>query len=459
MSFSTEIFIFLYLPTLLISYMFLNQWKLRNIILLVMSFIFYAWGGVGYCGLMLVLITINYLFGLHVRDNRIVMYISVFFNIGILVLFKYSSFILMNIKRVFSGISWIDNLSIPSISQPIGISFFCFAVLSYLFDIYYGKIQPEKKISSFSLYALFFSKVMSGPIVRYIDIKEELSDRTFCFDEVYSGLKRFGIGFIKKILLSNQMALVADTAFSIQGSLHPVYAWIGAISYMLNIYLDFSSYSDMAIGLAQIFGFHFKENFNYPYISSSIKEFWRRWHISLSSWFRDYVYIPLGGNRKGKKRTYINLLVVFFLTGLWHGASWNFIAWGMYNGIFLLIERKTNFCEKLPKVIAHIYTLIVVLIGWVFFKAESLSNAINYLANMLGICGGNISNLEMIRVINTQYVVFGFASILATTPLLKRIAERIKYKWFKDCIILILFFVSLCYMIASDYNPFIYFRF
>lgn len=439
MTFASELFIFFFMPLVLLLCILGRNVKINNGILLAASLIFYSWGGIGNCLLLLISIGLNYMLGNYVRGRKSVLCLAVIYNIAVLGVFKYTGLI--------------------SAAQPIGISFFTFSILSYIIDVYYGKVKAQKNIFNLGLYVLLFPKVMSGPIVRYIDIEKEITDRTIDTESIYNGMRRFCCGFVKKVLFANEMSEMADTAFSYQWGLHPVFAWLGAVSYMLYIYLDFSAYSDMAIGLGNMFGFHFGENFNYPYISTSIKEFWRRWHISLSSWFRDYVYIPLGGNRKGNLRTYLNLLIVFFLTGLWHGASLNFIVWGLYHGFFLLIERLTGFCSKIPRWLAWVYSMLVVIVGWIFFKTESLGQAMRYIGYMFGFQKGSLGNLEIFRKFDLQYIIFFIISVLISFPLMKRLISGIKINWIKDIGILILFFVAICYMAASDYNPFIYFRF
>lgn len=461
MSFSSELFIFFFLPLVLFAYWLGKNDFGRNILLGFFSLLFYAWGGIQNCILILILILFNYLFGRCVKDRKTVLVIAIIMNIGILAIFKYLGFLCEIINHFsISVFGYNINITSPNIVQPMGISFFIFSILSYIIDVYHGKVVAEKNVLYLGMYVLLFPKIMSGPIVRYVDITYEIRKRVFDIDLIYKGLRRFMLGFAKKVILANQISVVADAAFNYEMELHPIYAWIGAISYMLYIYLDFSAYSDMAIGLAQMFGFHFKENFAYPYISTSIKEFWRRWHISLSSWFRDYVYIPLGGNRKGNGRTYINQTIVFFLTGLWHGASWNFIIWGLYHGFFLLFEKMTGFCLKIPKWISYVYTMLIVLLGWVFFRADNLEKAIKYIGNMFGISKGTISNLDMINVLNPQFYVFLVFSFIVSTPFLKKIAGYFNIKEsIKNIVILVLFFVALCYMVASEYNPFIYMRF
>ena len=459
MSFSTEPFIFVFFPAILLLYAACKNIRAKNTVLLLTSFLFYSWGGIRYCILMLAAIVVNYFLGIRVKGRKNVLILAVICNVGMLAVFKYTDFFCEIVNSLFGRTE--ENLLIvsPNLVQPIGISFFTFSILSYLIDVYYGRADAQKNVLDLGLYILMFPKIMSGPIVRYTDIESELKDRAFNIDQFYAGLRRFCVGFSKKVLLANQMARLADSIFDYEWGLHPIFAWLGAFVYALNIYLDFSSYSDMAIGVAHIFGFHFKENFNYPYISTSIQEFWRRWHISLSSWFRDYIYIPLGGNRRGKGRMYLNQMVVFFLTGVWHGASWNFIVWGIYYGCFLILEKMIGFCGRIPKWLSYIYSMIVVMIGWVFFRSEDLGGAMTYLGYMFGLKEGVLGNIEIFRQLTPQCILFMVLSVIASTPVVRKISSRIKWGWIKDAAVIVIFFVAVCYMVASDYNPFIYFRF
>lgn len=459
MSYSTEIFVFIFFPLVFLVYILGRTTKNRNLILLGASLIFYLWGGFQSGILLITSLIVNYILSLLIRRRKKILLFAVIYNIGMLGVFKYAGFIYDIFNNIFIKYGLELTWNRPDIIQPIGISFFTFSVLSYVIDIYCEKTDAQRNIIDFSLYMIMFPKIVSGPIVRYIDIKNELGKRLHNSDQIYTGLRRFCVGFTKKVFLANQLSKVADTIFGYEWALHPIYAWIGVFSYTLNIYLDFSSYSDMAIGIANIFGFRFKENFNYPYISISIQEFWRRWHISLSSWFKDYIYIPLGGNRKGKIRTYINQLVVFFLTGLWHGASWNFVIWGLYHGVFLTIEKLTGFCLKIPKWLSYIYTMIVVMIGWVFFRIDNLENAFRYIGYMFGFNKGILKNVTLIRCFTPQYLIILLLSVIVSVPIGPKVADLIKQEWIKDMAILIVFFVAICYMVAGDYNPFIYARF
>lgn len=340
MVFVSPIFIFAFLPLTLICYgvaEFTKKTWIKNITLLFFSLGFYAWGGVSYLFLLLLSIAVNYMFGRLLegeRHRKDILILSVIYNVGILFIFKYFNFFMSMVQAAadFMHIGFAAEL--PEIALPIGISFFTFQIMSYVFDVYQRRVEVQKNIFSLALYIMLFPQLIAGPIVRYIDVNKEIKKRHTDLDMVHDGLIRFMIGFTKKIFLANNMGHAADAIFCNVSEVNTPYAWLGAVCYALQIYMDFSAYSDMAIGLGKLFGFHFLENFNYPYLSASIKEFWRRWHISLSSWFRDYVYIPLGGNRNGIWNTYRNLLIIFVLTGFWHGASWTFVIWGLFHGFF-----------------------------------------------------------------------------------------------------------------------------
>lgn len=378
MVFSSSVFTFVFLPLVLFCY-FLPQkvfaktsW--RNGILLFGSAVFYAWGGVKALIILVILVLVNWLFARLMEWYPFYKKVFLTAAIGVclinIIYFKYSNFLIENIQ-VFLSVVTGENISwnLREVALPIGISFFTFQVMSYSIDVYRGEVAVQKSPAKLLLYVMMFPQLIAGPIVRYKEINDEIECRKIKIDQIEQGIKRFIVGFSKKVFLANTMGSLADVAFASIDNLNTLYAWTGAICYSLQIYYDFSAYSDMAIGLGWVFGFHFNENFNYPYISKSIKEFWRRWHISLSSWFRDYVYIPLGGNRKGTGRTYFNLMVVFLLTGIWHGAAWQFLIWGIYHGLFLVLERVGGsiILEKLPGWCRHIYVGLVVIVGWVFF--------------------------------------------------------------------------------------------
>ena len=448
--------------------------KGKNLWLLLASLIFYAWGEPKYIILMLVSILINYGLGLLIeKENsqagrKAWMIFSVIYNLGILVWFKYLHFFADTVDSVF-GLSLVkQHPFLETITMPIGISFFTFQILSYVIDVYRKEVKAQRNPLKLALYISLFPQLIAGPIVRYIDVAEQIEHRTITFDKAYRGTVRFMRGFIKKVLLSNTLAQVATMAFDDKlavGSMSM--AWIGIICYSLQIYFDFSGYSDMAIGLGKIFGFDFLENFNYPYISGSVREFWRRWHISLSSWFRDYLYIPLGGSRKGAWRTYRNLFIVFFVTGLWHGASYNFILWGLFHGMFLVLERWKlgAFLERIPQVFRHIYTLLIVMIAWVFFRAETLPEAGQYLLQMVNVTHWNWN--VVYTNINPEQVTFMILGILFSLPVVDRFTERFvengrrKQVWNSLYLAVVGggFILSICYMTGSGFNPFIYFRF
>jgi len=425
MIFSSNVFIFLFLPITLLLYFFGNK-EVRNLVLLVASLVFYAWGEPIYVCLMICSIIFNYSSALvmdhfenHTTVRKVMLWIAVVVNLLGLIYFKYIDFIITNVNVFFK-----QDIALREVALPIGISFFTFQAMSYVIDVYWKNVKAQKSLIKIALYISLFPQLIAGPIVRYIDIEKDMDNRIIDFQKIYDGAKRFMLGFAKKILLADQIAPLADNAFA-STQLTAGVAWLGIITYSLQIYFDFSAYSDMAIGLGRIFGFEFMENFNYPYISKSIKEFWRRWHISLSTWFRDYVYIPLGGSRCSKARTYINLLTIFFLTGIWHGASWNFIVWGLFHGIFMLLERGKfgTFLEKCRDGIRRGYTLSVVLIGWVFFRAENLTLGLKYIGSMFNFTNGWWKDL--VFVLNKEYIFFLIVALLFSCPIGKKIEEPI----------------------------------
>ena len=402
--------------------------------------------------------------------------ISLCTNLGFLLFFKYLNFTFDNFIGFldFLGLDSTRWGYIPQIALPIGISFYTFQTLSYTIDVYRGNTKANNNFLEFATYVTMFPQLVAGPIVRYTDIAQELRERHTTLSDISYGIERFIVGLGKKAILANTFAYVADEIFALPDyAMNPGVAWIGIISYSLQIYFDFSGYSDMAIGLGRIMGFRILENFNYPYISKSIKEFWRRWHMSLSFWFRDYVYISLGGNRKGKYRTYINLLIVFFVTGLWHGASWNFVVWGMFHGLFLLIERIgfDKILSRLWQPLQHFYTLMVVIVGWVFFRADTLQDALYYLGDMFFLNSCLTSSVSAFLYLNFEYVLMLVVAIILCTPVYKIVREYIDQIELKQLTpnfpvkgvlffsLSSLFIVSVLYISASSYNPFIYFRF
>ncbi|MDX5322882.1 MAG: MBOAT family protein, partial [Exiguobacterium sp.] len=394
MLFSSTIFLFWFLPIVLILY-YVSPRFLKNTVLLVASLLFYAWGEPIYTAVMLASIVMNYAFGLLVDNNRDnkkkakwLVAGMVAGNVLLLSVFKYTSFIIENVNAI-TGLELTD----PKIPLPIGVSFFTFQAMSYVIDVYRKDGKVQRNPLDLALYISLFPQLVAGPIVRYQTVADEINDRKETMDDFASGIQRFVIGLAKKMLLANNAGYVADQIFSQNaGEMSMGLAWIGIIAYSLQIYFDFSGYSDMAIGLGRMFGFHFLENFNYPYISKSVSEFWRRWHISLGSWFRDYVYIPLGGNRGSAWKLYRNLAIVWILTGVWHGASWTFIAWGAYYGLFIMLERAFlgAWLKALPAPLAHAFTLFVVIIGWVFFRADDFPYALSYLSAMFNLNGAPV---------------------------------------------------------------------
>ena len=458
MVFSSTLFLFIFLPITLAMY-FICDKRLKNTWLLLASLFFYSWGEPIYLLLMLASITINYIFALLISkcqeverniEAKVLLTITVICNLAGLVYFKYWDFIITNVNQICS-----TDISLKNIALPIGISFFTFQAMSYVVDVYRGDAKVQKNIFNLGLYISLFPQLIAGPIVRYVDIEKQLDNRKTDMLQIYDGVKLFMIGFSKKILIADQLASLNDSIFKLNGASAPS-AWIGAIGYSLQIYFDFSGYSDMAVGIGKMFGFEFVNNFNYPYISKTIKEFWRRWHISLSTWFRDYVYIPLGGSRCKKGRAYFNLAVVFFLTGVWHGASWNFIIWGLYYAVFLILERLflEKLLQKLPLLVQHTYSLLVIIIGWVFFRAEDLSSAIEYIKNMFVINDNSIR--DMISVMNGRYIFCLVMGIIFSIPWMKKLdTSRFVY----DVILILVFILAICYMVGSGFSPFLYFRF
>lgn len=456
MVFSSEIFLYIFLPIVIILYNLVGR-RLKNICLFLASLFFYAWGEPVYVLLLLLSIAVNYAMGLlfDVFNNngtakKIVLIIACIGNICFLGYFKYIAFIIINLNRL--GF----DLVVPDVKLPIGISFYTFQILSYVIDAYRGRVKIQHNILSLGLYVSLFPQLIAGPIVRYSDIEKEIDKRSTTAEDFYLGAKRFMFGFAKKVVIADTVCMIADNAF-LATDLSMNMAWLGIMAYAAQIYFDFSGYSDMAIGLGHMFGFHFSENFNYPYISKSIKEFWRRWHISLGSWFRDYVYIPMGGSRCSKARTYFNLIFVFALTGLWHGASWNFVAWGLYYAFFLVLERMLgNFSEKIPAIIKHAYAVVVILVGWVFFRAEGLAAAFHYIRAMFSF---KIDKSPLISL-SREGVFMLIVAIILCMPVYKSI-EKVteKKQWITDVMAVLCFMLGIMYMVGVGFSPFLYYRF
>lgn len=474
MLFTSPSFLFFFLPiTLLLNYI-LQKYKSRNLVLLILSLFFYIFGEGELVLLMFGSITLNYFLGRWIDKKKSKK--SIAFGIGInltlLIVYKYTNFFIDNINYLLEAfeISPIDDINIK---LPVGISFYTFHSISYLMDVYRNNNKSQKNFIDLALYICLFPQLIAGPIVRYKDIAEQLISRVQNIDKFKEGIERFIIGLAKKVIVSNSLALVADFIFESDISKVDVStAWMGIIFYSLQIYFDFSGYSDMAIGLGKMLGFDFLENFNFPYVSRSIKEFWRRWHISLSNWFRDYLYIPLGGNRSTEKRTYLNLFIVFFLTGLWHGASWNFIIWGMIHGLFIVIERLgfDKILDKL-KIIRNIYTIFVVLIAWVFFRVETFGDACNYI-NAMFVGTENEIHYHYSMFLSKEIIIILILGIIMSFDGLNLMLNYFKrvlkisnqslltfLELLKSVGLLLVFVYCIMSVASGSYNPFIYFRF
>ena len=470
MVFSSPIFLFLFLPLVLVSY-FLVPKKGKNLILLFFSLIFYTWGEGKMVLLLLGSSVADYIAGRIIQNGhrKYGLALSLITNLGILLYFKYLNFALDNLNYLSELIGVESSMfgEVAEVTLPIGISFFTFQTMSYTIDVYRGHIKANHNFLNFATYVCLFPQLVAGPIVRYSTIADQLKKRAVNMDKLSQGAERFIIGLGKKVLIANTMATVADDVFSQNlTDLSSFYAWMGIIAYTFQIYFDFSGYSDMAIGLGKMFGFDFPENFNYPYISKSIREFWRRWHISLSTWFRDYVYISLGGNRKGNSRTLLNLFIVFFVTGLWHGASWNFVIWGLFHGLFLILERIGfgKILDNAPRIVGHIYTCLIVVFAWVFFRAENLGDAITYLKKMLSLDLGNeaLSSYLAYFHLNGQVLFAMVAAVVFSMPLYSKIEKHLSPKylqWIQSSSVLAILILSIIYLGAGTYNPFIYFKF
>lgn len=469
MVFSSLTFLFGFLPLVLICYFIIPNLTYRNLVLLVFSLAFYAWGEPKYIILMLISIIGNYVLALFVdfynkKGNQklkvLFFLLDVLLNLGFLGYFKYTDFMIGNINALFGS-----NIPLMKIALPIGISFYTFQIFSYVIDVYKGSVKVQKNPLTLGTYIALFPQLIAGPIVRYETVEEELSNRKETFHDFAEGIRRFLIGLGKKVIISNQVGLIADTIFALEGeSLGLSLAWVGILAYTFQIYFDFSGYSDMAIGLGRMFGFNFLENFNYPYIANSITDFWRRWHISLSTWFRDYVYIPLGGNRVSKLRWYFNIFAVWFLTGMWHGATWNYILWGLYFCVILVLEKMflLKVLNKCPGVLRHIYALLLIIFGWVIFRCEDLTQISYYLNALLGANGNNtIRAFYNISVAHLwPYLVL---AAIGSTPLMGKILKWMNKNAFTgilyDLFLLGVFFVSVMFLVNNSFNPFIYFRF
>ena len=454
MVFSSCIFLFVFLPVVYLLYCICPGIKVKNFILIVASLFFYAFGEPIYVFLMIGSILANYALarGIAASEHydKLFMVLTVIFNIGMLVIFKYTGLLVTSFNSL-TGLA----IPVPQIALPIGISFYTFQAMSYCIDVYRNKEQVQKNVWRLMLYISFFPQLIAGPIVKYHDIDEQLSHRTCTWEDTYEGLVRFIFGLSKKLLIANSMAYIVDTLYTTQMNM-AITAWTVAICYCLQIYFDFSGYSDMAIGLGKMFGFHFLENFNYPYISGSIQEFWRRWHISLSTWFKEYLYIPLGGNRKGETRTMINKLIVFTATGIWHGANWTFLVWGLFHGLFITLEYKKLIPLK-NKVFAHIYTLLVVICGFVIFRADNIAQAGHIIASMFTGFQMEVAEWMVWTKLATPYnVCCLIAGLLLCAPISVHIKKHSVVKYVLAAGLVLICIMNLA---TSSYNPFIYFRF
>lgn len=464
MVFSSMVFMCVFLPAVFVLHCILPGIRAKNALLLLASVIFYAYGEPVYIILLFISTLLNYFCACGIdrfqNHRKGILVLAVICNLGILIVFKYTDFILGMVNSV-TGLQ----LPLPQIRMPIGISFFTFQAMSYVIDVYRETTRAQKNYAKVLLYISFFPQLIAGPIVKYHDVAAEIDQRTVTLDGVALGIRRFSAGLCKKVLLANTLGLVADNLFGASaGSINGAGAWLGAISYMLQIYFDFSGYSDMAIGLGWMFGFHFKENFNYPYISGTIREFWRRWHMSLSGWFLEYLYIPLGGNRKGKFRTVVNKMIVFLCTGIWHGAAVNFLFWGVYHGFFLMLEEYIPWIGKKGSAVKsffqHVYALLVVCIGFVFFRAETMAQGCFWVRKMFTGFGWNAGAMSFaLQQMTPVFLVTLAGALIACCPVKKLISEK---KWYGPvayvCSLtgLVICILSLA---SGTYNPFIYFRF
>lgn len=462
MVFSSITFLYYFLPIFLVCY-FMSPKKYKNIILLIFSFIFYFYGEPKYILLMLIEVLFSYFITLlfDKTKNKSLIIISIFFHLILLCYFKYFNFILKNINNIFGS-----NISLFNIVLPIGISFYTFQIISYEIDVFNGKVKADKNLLDYMTYVFLFPQLIAGPIVRYNDVKVELKNRKSNFSDFSYGIKRFIIGLFKKVVIANNIGELISI-ISVSNDVSVLYYWIIAISYMLQIYFDFSGYSDIAIGIGRMLGFYFPENFNYPYIATSVTDFWRRWHMTLSGWFKDYVYIPLGGNRCSKIKNIRNILIIWLLTGLWHGDSWNFIIWGIYFGIILLIEKflLKNILDKLPNIIRNIYTLFIVMISFIIFSCDDISQAFSIIKGLFNF-KLSLYNGFILYYVKSYFIIFLMAIILSS-PLLKKNINKLRnnevfnaiINVFEVIFIVLVLLLVTSMLIDNSYNPFLYFRF
>lgn len=468
MLFSSMTFLFVFMPLVMAVY-FLSKKEIRNYVLLIASIIFYAWGEPRYLAIMIITILVNYagaiLLDKHYssRQRLWIVSLTIVLDLSFLFYFKYFNFVVDNINGV-----WATDFQLLDVIMPIGISFYTFQAMSYLIDVYRREVPAQKDVYKLALYIVLFPQLVAGPIVKYHDVCEQIDNRTIEFKNVIIGFKRFITGLAKKVLIANTLAEVVDKIFAqAPENLTTGVSWLGAVAYCLQLYYDFSGYSDMAIGLGLMFGFRFLENFNYPYISKSITEFWRRWHISLATWFKLYLYIPLGGNRKGAVRTYWNLFAVFLVTGIWHGAAWSYVAWGIWNGIFIVIERffgldKDKNDRWYVSAAKHVYAFFAIVWGMIIFRAESLSYAYEYICRMLHIdVTKHLPDYDY--GVNNKFAIMLIVGLICAMPVCRNLIyikyERKVQRTLVNIWLFLLFFWSTISLAASTYNPFIYFRF
>ncbi len=466
MVFSSTIFLCVYLPLVLLGY-YICPKKGRNLFLLIVSLVFYAWGEPKYVFLMMFSIVINFVFGLLMDKHRqnekrlkLLLVLSVVIDLGLLSVFKYTDFIITNVNAVFN-----TGFDLLNIALPIGISFYTFQAMSYTIDVYRDDVRVQRNLIDFGMYITMFPQLIAGPIVRYSDVQDQLAERSVTSADFSEGVMRFVVGLGKKVLLANQMGAVWSGIYALGGDVSALTAWTGAAAYTFQIYFDFSGYSDMAIGLGRMFGFKFPENFRYPYESVSITDFWRRWHITLSTWFKEYLYIPLGGNRRGLARQALNLLIVWALTGFWHGAGWNFVMWGLYYFAILFIEKLflLKVLDRLPGFFRHVYALLLIVIGWVIFASDDVSVLLPYLGSMFG-ANGALGGMD-VYTLATKAVLLVICCI-ASTELPKKLFvsctgamnEKAAFV-LKSVLTLALLALSMIFLIGDSYNPFLYFRF
>ena len=457
MLFSSIEFLFYFLP-IVVGVYFIIPSKLRNFWLLLVSLFFYGWGEPKNVFLMLFTIAVFYLIGLAMgtgKHRRMCLTASVVLGLGLLAVFKYSGFAVENVNTLL-GLA----IPYPRLALPIGISFYTFQLLSYTIDVYRGRVEPQRNLIDFGCYVALFPQLIAGPIVRYVDVDRELKSRQTTAADFYAGVQRFILGLSKKILLANQLGQFVEV-FRSSGEKSVLFYWLYAAAFSMHIYFDFSGYSDMAIGLGRIFGFHFCENFDYPFISGSIQEFWRRWHMSLGSWFRDYLYIPLGGNRVSRAKWLRNVLFVWLFTGAWHGAAWNFIVWGLYFAAFLLLEKQFRFPGKLPKPLRHGYVLLTVMVSFVIFNAADMGQAFSDLGGMLGLGEIPLTSPESLYYLRSYLGVF-LISMIGCLPVVKRYVNQFPAKvldLLRPIVLSALLLVCTAYLVDGSFNPFLYFRF